>query len=153
VNFIDHIFFVAAYAALTLCEYDITNPIIDQVQIQLIHISPNEEHIAYRFACVVGELKRRSTEVVHHHASPSQAVHTRRLVNAGRGHAAPVPPSSAVPEGYASLEQLLTGFMPAPADSIPTPVYGALPALPPTSGMVTLGIAQHHRHFQSPLPE
>lgn len=151
VNFIDHVFFVAAYAALTLCEYDLANPIIDQTQIQLIRISPNEEHIAYRFACVVGELRRRSTE-------PS-AVNMRRSVNStpGPGPATSMLSSSlmnAVPVGYGSLEQLLTGFVPATAiPSVPTPVYGTMPALPPSCGMSTPGIVQQHHPFQRPIPE
>lgn len=141
VDFIDHIFVIAAYAALTLCEIDLTDPLIDQIQIQLIHISPNEEHIAYRFACVIHEVKRRSTCLTETatqpqtspppppppnsvlKSSPQHFIHSTTETS----HDASVPVLSSSPlidantnnittisDAYSSLQQLLTGFAPVP---------------------------------------
>lgn len=131
VDFIDHIFFVVVYAALTLCEFNIMDPLIDQIQAFLIHLSPNEEHIAYRFACIINELKRRSTQIV---PQPSSVTKTEDFADSRRVTTGNTEFMSSLmdtlPEGYGSLEQLLAGFV--PSQSVPGPVYGNIPM---TTGM------------------
>lgn len=59
---IDQIYFIVGYAALTLCDFNIIDPLIDQLQSFLMHLSPNEDHISYRFSCIISEFKRRYNE-------------------------------------------------------------------------------------------
>jgi hypothetical protein len=57
--FPDQIYYIVGYAALNLCDFNPMDPLIDQVQTFLLHLSPNEDHIAYRFSYTITELKRR----------------------------------------------------------------------------------------------
>ncbi|KAL1969251.1 hypothetical protein VTN77DRAFT_9443 [Rasamsonia byssochlamydoides] len=117
-------------------EFAITDSLIDQIQIQLIRISPNEEHIAYRSACVVHEVKRRSTDVVPQpsppvpppspnvvmKSSPQHFIDARRLstetIQPPMLSSSPL--MTTIPEGYPCLAHLL-GFGPPPS---PTPGFG-----------------------------
>lgn len=144
-DFIDHIFFVVDYAALTLCEFNITDPLIDQTQAFLIHLSPNEEHIAYRFACIISELKRRCTEGVHQQsdvAKSAQFVDARRAAENTEFMSSLM---DSMPDGYGSLEQLIAGFV--PSQSVPGTIYENVPDVPISNGMAT-GILQQYQSDQ-----
>jgi hypothetical protein len=53
----DHNFFIVVYAALTLCKFTINDPLITRVRSFQFELSWNDEHIAYRFACIIRELQ------------------------------------------------------------------------------------------------
>ncbi|KAL1999876.1 hypothetical protein VTN02DRAFT_3858 [Thermoascus thermophilus] len=136
VDFIDHIFFVVDYAALTLCEFNIMDPLIDQIQAFLIHLSPNEEHIAYRFACIINELKRRCTQAAR---QQSDVAKNTQFADARRATAEHTEFMSSLmdtmPDGYGSLEQLLAGFV--PSQSVPGTIYENVPNVPISNAMAT----------------
>lgn len=58
-SYIDQVYFIVGYAALTLCDFNIADPLVDQIQASLVHLAPNEDHIAYRFSRIIAEFKRR----------------------------------------------------------------------------------------------
>ncbi|KAL1857376.1 hypothetical protein Plec18170_003500 [Paecilomyces lecythidis] len=140
VDFIDHVFFVVDYAALTLCEFNIMDPLIDQIQAFLIHLSPNEEHIAYRFACIINELKRRSTQIVPQQpcmTKTEQFEDSRRVASENTEFMSSL--MDTMPEGYGSLEQLLAGFV--PSQPIPGPIYENIPM---NTGMTNTVMQSYH---------
>lgn len=59
-NMPDHFFFMIIYAALTLCKFYIRHPLIASTQHRLMDLSPNDEHIAYRFGTVLSEIKQKA---------------------------------------------------------------------------------------------
>ncbi|RAH85641.1 transcriptional activator of proteases prtT [Aspergillus japonicus CBS 114.51] len=61
-SLVDQAYFMVGYAALNLCDFNLMDPLIEQVQMFLLHLSPNEDHIAYRFSCMIVEFKRRCAE-------------------------------------------------------------------------------------------
>ncbi|PYH40359.1 transcriptional activator of proteases prtT [Aspergillus saccharolyticus JOP 1030-1] len=61
-SLVDQVYFMVGYAALNLCDFNLMDPLIEQVQMFLLHLSPNEDHIAYRFSCMIVEFKRRCAE-------------------------------------------------------------------------------------------
>ncbi|RAL16103.1 uncharacterized protein BO97DRAFT_337135 [Aspergillus homomorphus CBS 101889] len=61
-SLVDQVYFMAGYAALNLCDFNLMDPLIEQVQMFLLHLSPNEDHIAYRFSCMIVEFRRRCAE-------------------------------------------------------------------------------------------
>lgn len=103
----DHNFFIVAYAALTLCKFTIDDPLIAKVRVFLFHLALNDEHIAYRFACVVRELQQayvRSKAT----AEPSSSVQLERDVEGNSMLYSSL--MDALPEGYDSIGELLVGF-------------------------------------------
>jgi hypothetical protein len=141
VHFIDHIFFVVAYAALTLCEFNYSDPILEQIQIHLIHTSANEDHLAYRFACVVGETKRRASNPAAVSAPPSDVIKSSQYVDHTANSAAAAPLMNSIPDGYGALEQILTTFV--PSNAVANQVY---PNAPLTSAMnPNVGHPYHHQ--------
>ncbi|OJJ44096.1 hypothetical protein ASPZODRAFT_829210 [Penicilliopsis zonata CBS 506.65] len=109
---VDHAFFIVGYAALTLCDFSVLDPLIEQIQAFLLHLAPSEDHIAYRFSCIIGELKRRYTEgtesVTTIKASPFED-DRRMSVNPPQFMPAVM---ETIPEGYEALEQIFAGFIP-----------------------------------------
>jgi hypothetical protein len=61
-SLIDHVYFIVGYAALTLCDYNLTDPLISQVRGFLLHLAPSGDNLPYRIACIVGEVQRRYSE-------------------------------------------------------------------------------------------
>ncbi|KAJ5540779.1 Transcriptional activator of proteases prtT [Penicillium frequentans] len=59
---IDHVYYILGYAALTLCDYNPSDPLIDQVRAFLLHLAPSSDHLSYRIAFIVGEVQRRYSE-------------------------------------------------------------------------------------------
>lgn len=108
----DHNFFIIAYAALTLCKFNIDDPLITKVRSFLFELSLNDEHIAYRFACIIRELQEAYAR--------SQVTKESTITN-------PVPLEmdddgssllysslmDTLPEGYDLIEELLVGFFSA----------------------------------------
>ncbi|KAJ5168961.1 Transcriptional activator of proteases prtT [Penicillium canariense] len=148
---IDNVYYILGYAALTLCDYNPSDPQIDQVRAFLLHLAPSSDHLAYRIACIVGEVQRRYSEAASaDHASPGADV-LKNSIFAVPSHPRTesidltqlIPASGMEPlvDGYACFDQLIpTGYVPAqPAFSAPTmfqqhptPVLGgAMPSLVP----------------------
>ncbi|KAB8072941.1 transcriptional activator of proteases prtT [Aspergillus leporis] len=111
---VDQAYFIVGYAALNLCDFNFLDPLIEQIQMFLLHLSPNEEHIAYRFSCMIAEFKRRCAEC----NDPCSAVDgsqssfgdARKL---SMEQVQFVPPLvDSMIDGYRSLEQLIPEVMP-----------------------------------------
>ncbi|KAH8704145.1 C6 zinc finger domain protein [Talaromyces proteolyticus] len=158
VSFIDQVLFIVGYASLTLCEYDIANPIIDQVQFQFIHIAHNEKHMAYRFAYVMSELKQRSTKMNHSHPTPPY--HPMDAPVALNPPIASLLLQSSIVDPMfdrsGPVDQLLTRFMSVGVDStVATPVYEPISTIPLSNcGLISPVTVQHpHRPYQSPPSE
>ena len=58
----DFFFFIVIYAALNLCKFAVGHHLIAATQQYLTDIAPNDEHIAYRFGAIIGELRRAAAE-------------------------------------------------------------------------------------------
>lgn len=56
----DYYFFITIYAALTLCKFTISDPLIATTQESLMDLAPNDEHIAFRFGTVLGEIRQKA---------------------------------------------------------------------------------------------
>ncbi|KAH8690452.1 hypothetical protein BGW36DRAFT_432254 [Talaromyces proteolyticus] len=56
----DYYFFITVYAALTLCKFTISDPLIAMTQESLIDLAPNNEHIAFRFGTVLQEIRQKA---------------------------------------------------------------------------------------------
>jgi hypothetical protein len=104
--YIDQLYFIVGYAALTICDFNVADPLVDQIQSFLIHLSPNEDHIACRFSRAIAEFKRRYS-----------SLHP----GAGVGVSGPNPlkrPSSPFPDPLRTgFDQVL--FMPSLMDTVP----------------------------------
>ncbi|KAF7618811.1 C6 zinc finger domain protein [Aspergillus flavus] len=111
---VDQAYFIVGYAALNLCDFNFLDPLIDQIQMFLLHLSPNEDHIAYRFSCMIAEFKRRCAEC----NDPCSAVDgsqcsfgDARKMSMEQVQFVP-PLVDSMIEGYGALEQLIPEVMP-----------------------------------------
>ncbi|KAJ5661781.1 Transcriptional activator of proteases prtT [Penicillium maclennaniae] len=102
---IDNVYYILGYAALTLCDYNPSDPLIDQVRSFLLHLAPNSDHIAYRIAYVVSEVQRRYGEASDP-TSPAADVMKSNLFAAPR--TANIDLSTLIPAG--SMETLVEGY-------------------------------------------
>ncbi|KAE8350821.1 transcriptional activator of proteases prtT [Aspergillus coremiiformis] len=122
---IDQAYFIVGYAALNLCDFNFFDPLIDQIQMFLLHLSPNEDHIAYRFSCMIAEFKRRCAEC----NDPCGAVDgsQRPFGDARKTSMEQVqfvaPMVDSMFERYSALEQLIPEVMP---QSFPEGVIGGM---------------------------
>lgn len=152
-NRIDHVFSMVCYAAVTLCDFYVVEPLIDQIQVFLFHIAPSDDHVAYRFACIISEVKRRCSNYADATGSAStastSATDLSRL-NAIKqspfaGSSSPfgtgtpqspgvsldqvpfIPPVMDVvdADSYGTLNQLVPEFMPSHSTSHPHPIVHA----------------------------
>ncbi|CAG7943458.1 unnamed protein product [Penicillium olsonii] len=121
---IDHIYFIVGYAALTLCDYNPSDPLINQVRGFMLHLAPSGDNLSYKIACIVGEVQRRYSEastVVSENSSPTEVkgvpifgTHHSRI---GMDLSQLMPASQALDslvEGYDCLQQLMPGFASQP---------------------------------------
>lgn len=133
---IDHVYYILGYSALTLCDYNSSDPLIDQVRAFLLHLAPSSDHLSYRIAYIIGEVQRRYSEA----ANATQSSPTVLLKNAifAAAASAPVPPRTEnldltqlipsaggmeglVDTNYGCFDQLLPEYVaPQPAFSAPT---------------------------------
>jgi hypothetical protein len=108
---IDHVYFIVGYAALTLCDYNLSDPLITQVRGFLLHLAPGGDNLPYRIACIVGEVQRRYSE-----SAASSPVDGKGQGQgfAGRMQIAGIMPPAEVldslVEEYGCLEQLMPGY-------------------------------------------
>jgi hypothetical protein len=103
----DHNFFIVAYAALTLCKFTIDDPLIAKVRSFLFHLALNDEHIAYRFACILRELQQAYLRSQAAKESNSLV----QLEKDGGGNSLLYSSlMDTLPEGYDSIGELLVGF-------------------------------------------
>jgi hypothetical protein len=61
-GFIDHVYVILGYAALNLCDANTLDPLIEDIQMYLLRLSPNERHITYRYSCMIADFKQRCAE-------------------------------------------------------------------------------------------
>lgn len=144
---IDHVYYILGYAALTLCDYNPSDPLIDQVRAFLLHLAPSSDHLSYRIAFIVGEVQRRYSEAANATATGSQSSPGAQAMKNAM-FAPPQPPRTEnldltqliptaggmepVVEGYGVFDQLMPGYVPSqPSFSAPamfqhhsTPIMG-----------------------------
>ncbi|KAI9037913.1 Zn(II)2Cys6 transcription factor domain-containing protein [Aspergillus affinis] len=118
---VDQTYIIVGYAALNLCDFNFLDPLIDQIQMYLLHLAPNEDHIAYRFSCMIAEFKRRCAECTDPcsgalDGSQSSFGDARKLSMEHIQFMPPPPPPGALVDGmmdgYGSLGQLIPEIMP-----------------------------------------
>ncbi|PLB54853.1 Zn(II)2Cys6 transcription factor of proteolytic enzymes [Aspergillus steynii IBT 23096] len=117
---VDQTYIIVGYAALNLCDFNFLDPLIDQIQMYLLHLAPNEDHIAYRFSCMIAEFKRRCAECTDPctamDSSQSSFGDARKLSMEHIQFMPPPPPPGALVdglmEGYGSLDGLIPEIMP-----------------------------------------
>ncbi|EAU39371.1 alpha-amylase A precursor [Aspergillus terreus NIH2624] len=61
-GFIDHVYVILGYATLNLCDANTLDPLIEDIQMYLLRLSPNERHITYRYSCMIADFKQRCAE-------------------------------------------------------------------------------------------
>jgi hypothetical protein len=61
---VDNFYYILGYAAITLGDYNSSDPLIDQARTFLLHIAPSSDHLAYRLAYIIGEVQCRYSEAV-----------------------------------------------------------------------------------------
>ncbi|KAJ5959195.1 uncharacterized protein N7479_006345 [Penicillium vulpinum] len=129
-SLIDHVYFIVGYAALTLCDYTLTDPLISQVRGFLLHLAPGGDNLSYRIACIVGEVQRRYSEATavvatgSHSSSPVADVKGVHMFSPPQHHR-PGMDLSQLMSGTEGLDSLVEGYncleqmMPAYAASQP----------------------------------
>ncbi|KAJ5899752.1 Transcriptional activator of proteases prtT [Penicillium taxi] len=149
---IDHVYYILGYAALTLCDYNSSDPLIDQVRAFLLHLAPSSEHISYRIAFVVGEVQRRYSEATSEHTSPS----TEALKSAM--FTAPPPRTESIDmtqlispagsieglEGYECFNQLVPSYVPSQQAFSAPAMFGAIPHV--TGGAMPIALVSRAMH-------
>ncbi|PYI03370.1 hypothetical protein BO78DRAFT_322789 [Aspergillus sclerotiicarbonarius CBS 121057] len=126
-SLVDQVYFIVGYAALNLCDFNLMDPLIEQVQMFLLHLSPNEDHIAYRFSCMIAEFKRRCagaecSDPSTVKGSPLSSYGDSRKMSMGQAPYMP-PMMDGMMEGY-GFEQLMPEVMP---NSFPDGVLNGMP--------------------------
>ncbi|CAI7606907.1 unnamed protein product [Penicillium bialowiezense] len=121
---IDHIYFIVGYAALTLCDYNLSDPLINQVRGFMLHLAPSGDNLSYRIACILGEVQRRYSEastVVSENSSPTEVkgvpIFGTHHSRAGMDLSQLMPASQSLDslvEGYECLQQMMPGFASQP---------------------------------------
>lgn len=134
---VDHVYYIVGYAALTLCDYNTADPLIDQVRAFLLHLAPSSDHLSYRIAYILGEVQRRYSGAPNSSATQSSPT-AQVLKNAMFAAAAPPAPSRSegldltqlmpsagamepLVENYGCFDQLMPSYVaPQPSFSAPT---------------------------------
>lgn len=94
------------------------DPLIDQLQSFLMNLAPNEDHIAYRFSCVIAGFKRRyhdravSASASASVSGPPVAVKRSPFTDGVDPHQFIPSLLDSLPESYASMEQFVPEFLP-----------------------------------------
>ncbi|KAJ5302813.1 Transcriptional activator of proteases prtT [Penicillium atrosanguineum] len=145
----DNVYYILGYAALTLCDYNPSDPLIDQVRSFLLHLAPNSDHIAYRIAYIVNEVQRRYGEASDP-ASPGADVMKSNLFAAPRTEnidLSTLMPAGSMEslDGYACFDHLIpAGYVP------PQPTYQAQtmfqPPTHPTGGSMPVALVPRMIH-------
>ncbi|QQK42877.1 Fungal transcriptional regulatory protein, N-terminal [Penicillium digitatum] len=113
---IDHVYFIVGYAALTLCDYTLTDPLISQVRGFLLHLAPGGDNLSYRIACIVGEVQRRYSETSavvtagSHSSSPVAEVKGVQMFGASQHHRSGMDISQLMSSAE-GLDSLVEGFV------------------------------------------
>lgn len=126
-GFVDQTYYIVGYAALNLCDFNPMDPLIDQVQTFLLHLSPNEDHIAYRFSYTISELKRRCTACPNPNSAVKGAFGDARKLNLGQLHFMPQVLDTMMGD-YSALEQLMPEVSPHSLPDMLNNVTGELQA-------------------------
>jgi len=118
---IDNVYYILGYATLTLCDYNSSDSMIDQVRSFLLHLAPNSDHIAYRIAYIVSDVQRRYSEASDQ-ASPGanvmkSTIFAARAENIDLSQLMPAGSMESLVEGYSCFDQLIpAGYVsPQPA--------------------------------------
>lgn len=122
----DHNFFIVAYAALTLCKFTMNNPLITRVRSFLFELSLSDEHIAYRFACIIRELQEAYGRTEVYNTEGNFTPLDRRLELNSVMYSSLM---DTVPEGYDLIEELLVAFFSSDEELAYTPCPGPSPLL------------------------
>ncbi|KAJ5164585.1 uncharacterized protein N7500_006415 [Penicillium coprophilum] len=157
---IDHVYFIVGYAALTLCDYTLSDPLISQVRGFLLHLAPGGDNLSYRIACIVGEVQRRYSEATavvanaSHSSSPVAEVkgvqmfspsHHRpgmdlsQLMSGAEG-------LDSLVEGYNCLEQMMPGYTASQPGFEAPDLFQHSPGTGVTGGAMPVGLVPRALH-------
>ncbi|OQE22099.1 hypothetical protein PENFLA_c013G10457 [Penicillium flavigenum] len=158
---IDHVYFIVGYAALTLCDYMLTDPLINQVRGFLLHLAPGGDNLSYRIACIVGEVQRRYSEATavvaagSHSSSPVAEVKGVHMFGSSHHHRTGMELSQlmsspegldSLVEGYNCLEQMMPGYAASqPAFEAPD-LFHHSPTTGVTGGAMPIGLVPRALH-------
>ncbi|KAJ5726733.1 Transcriptional activator of proteases prtT [Penicillium malachiteum] len=152
---IDHVYYILGYAALTLCDYNPSDSLIDQVRAFLLHLAPSSDHLSYRIAFIVGEVQRRYSEAATGQSSPT----THALKSAMFAQSQPprtenldltqlIPTAGGIEpvvDSYGVFDQLMPAYVPSqPAFSAPA-MFQQHPA-PVLGGAMPIGLVPRALH-------
>jgi hypothetical protein len=151
---IDHIYFIVGYAALTLCDYNLSDPLINQVRGFMLHLAPSGDNLSYRIACIVGEVQRRYSEattvVSEHSSSPTEVksvpIFGTQQSRPGMDLSQLMPATEVLDslvEGYDCLQQLMPGYNPQPTFGSPELFQHSAPV---TGGAMPVGMVPRALH-------
>ncbi|KAJ5090237.1 Transcriptional activator of proteases prtT [Penicillium argentinense] len=145
---IDNVYYILGYAALTLCDYTPSDPLIDQVRTFLLHLAPSSDHLAYRIACIV-EVQRRA---VNEQASPPASANAMFVPSQPRSENIDI--SQLIPgaieglvevDDYAVYDQLMQpGYVP-PQQAFSAPAVFQHPG-PVVGGSMPMGLVPRALH-------
>ncbi|KAJ9487373.1 hypothetical protein VN97_g5955 [Penicillium thymicola] len=158
---IDHVYFIVGYAALTLCDYTLSDPLISQVRGFLLHLAPGGDNLSYRIACIVGEVQRRYSETTtvvaagsHSSSSPVADVKGVQMFSPSHHHRSGMDISQlmssaegldSLVEGYNCLEQMMPGYA-ASQPAFEAPDLFHSPATGTTGGAMPIGLVPRALH-------
>ncbi|KAJ5155225.1 Transcriptional activator of proteases prtT [Penicillium capsulatum] len=147
---LDHFHYMLGYAALTICDYNPSDALIDQVRVFLLNLAPSSEHIAYRVAYVVGEVQRRYSEIITDHASPGADILKNTLFalsrpsNIDMGPLLPAGTMESLVDGYGCFDQMMPSYVsPHQAFSAPAIFQHAAPI---TGGAMPMTLVPRMQH-------
>ncbi|EPS29021.1 hypothetical protein PDE_03967 [Penicillium oxalicum 114-2] len=152
---IDNVYYILGYAALTLCDYTPSDPLIDQVRGFLLHLAPSSDHLAYRIACIVSEVQRRYSEAASvGQASPSSDVMKAPLFvvpgsrsgSMDMGGLMPASGMDPLVEGYGCFEQLIPNNYVSTQTSFSAPAMFQHHSAPVTGGAMPMGLVPRALH-------
>lgn len=158
---IDHVYFIVGYAALTLCDYTLSDPLISQVRGFLLHLAPSGDNLSYRIACIVGEVQRRYSETTtvvtagsHSSSSPVADVKGVQMFSPSQHHRSGMDISQlmssaegldSLVEGYNCLEQMMPGYA-ASQPAFEAPDLFHSPTTGTTGGAMPIGLVPRALH-------
>lgn len=151
---IDHVYYILGYSALTLCDYNPSDPLIDQVRAFLLHLAPSSDHLSYRIAFIVGEVQRRYSEAATaDQSSPTaQAALKSAMFPRTEGldltQLMPAPSGmEPVVDGYGVFDQMMPGYGHGPSQaSFSGPALFQQHSAPVMGGAMPMGLVARALH-------
>lgn len=146
---IDHVYYILGYAALTLCDYNPSDPLIDQVRAFLLHLAPSSDHLSYRIAFIVGEVQRRYSEAATADQSSPTALKSTMFPRTEGLDLTQLMPAAGgmepVVDGYGVFDQMMPGYGPSQG-SFSGPTLFQQHSAPVMGGAMPMGLVARALH-------